>query len=67
VAYELAVVVHIPVQVTTRNEDGDLVIRAEVRVPANSWKRNGWPTDGQIEAALAVAFGRLEIERPTNG
>lgn len=61
-AYALPVVIRIPVQVSQYKEPGSIVIRAEVRVPDNVWKKPGWPTDEQIEAALAVAFSKLEME-----
>ena len=61
-AYMLPVVVNIPVETTFYSEDGDLVIRAVVRVPKNAWKKHGWPTDQQIEAALAVALGKIDLE-----
>lgn len=61
-AYDLLVTVRIPVATTFHNDNGDLVIRAEVRLPADSWKRPHYPTDRQIEAAIALAFGNLKIE-----
>lgn len=61
-AYVLPVVVNIPVEVTLYKAPGNTVIRAEVRIPDNAHKQHGWPTNQQIEAALAVAFSKIDLE-----
>lgn len=59
--FMMPVVIHLPVKMETINQDGDLIIRASVTVPADSWKRPHWPTDAQIEAMLLNAFKAMRL------
>lgn len=55
----LAIQMYIPIQITHFIEGDMLVLRAQVKLPRESWKRPGWPTDKQIEQAMVNAFSRF--------
>ena len=59
--FHMRVAVWIPIKITHENHNGDLVIRAEARLHADSWKRPNYPSSQQIEDAMRSAFQSIDL------